>query len=154
MNVCRAGRSHRTCRPASSQKRLAGLLPGPQKPGSRRCFSWKEGSRGGQQPEESVPGREWVLGNGKSKGRKPPAGERAADRGQEAPTLEHTAPGGPASQGSRSAEPRPRAPRLAVRTDPARGARIGAEAGRSPPTRTWGPGTWPRARRGATRGQA
>lgn len=80
---------------------------------------------------KSVPGSEWVLGNGKSKGRKPPARKHSANRGHEVHTLKYTAPRGPASEGSELAGLR--APWFSVQTDSAGETKTGAGSGRSPP---------------------
>lgn len=94
-------------------------------------LSGKGGNAGGQQCEKSVPGSEWVLGNGKSEGSKPPAGKHSADRGREVHTLKYTAPRGPASEGSKLAGLR--APWFSVQTASAGEIKIGAESRRSPP---------------------
>lgn len=129
--------------------------------GLRGIAFWerREGSHPGSQPcEKSVPGSEWVLGNGKSRGRKPPARKHSANRGHAVHTLKYTAPRGPASEGSELAGPR--APWFSVQTDSAGDVKIGAECGRRPPVlglqlgrdgrRPVGLTRGSRARRGAT----
>lgn len=125
---CRPGREKpRTFRPSSPLRSPAGKgLRGTA------FLERREGPRrGSQQCEKCVPGSTWVLGDGKSKERKPPARKHSASPSPRVHTLKHTAPRGPESEERQIG--RAESSVVFCADDSAGEIKIGAELRRSPP---------------------
>lgn len=125
---CQPGRDKpRTFRPSSPPRSPAGK-------GLRGAAFLKrrEGPRrGSQQCEKCVPGSTWVLADGKSKERKPPARKHGANPSHRVYTLKHTVPREPESEERQIG--RAESSVVFCADDSAGEIKIGAELRRSPP---------------------